>query len=468
MGFFNKKELLKIEELEHELSELKAEQERLGITEYKIAKEKINNEQKKFDDYITSKQNEKQTLEQQIDANNTKLKSLLFDIENDERSYDDLEKKVEFQTDKLQRIKELIKAMQNGFKYDSIDASYLKIADEMAPIVTMHLNCLDNKELRKKFRENEKNIKEVLDKYSSRYTTKSNQTIYKLMVIAMQAELQNILSEMKYDKLVVAETQVKDMCSKYLVITNDGSQSIAPTIKKFIGEIEYLYLNAVKIEYEYYVKKEREKQEQAAIREQMRQEAEERRELERQKKQVEKEESKFSTEIDNVRIQISESSDDKTIDQLNKKIEELQLKLKKVKDRKEDIVNRQNGKAGNVYIISNIGSFGKNVFKVGMTRRLEPLDRVNELGDASVPFKFDVHAMIFSEDAVSLENKLHQILDSKRMNKVNLRKEFFKVSLDEMELIVEQEDPTADFKRTVLALEYNQTISMEDEQNYEA
>ena len=113
-----------------------------------------------------------------------------------------------------------------------------------------------------------------------------------------------------------------------------------------------------------------------------------------------------------------------------------------------------------MYVISNIGSFGENVFKIGMTRRLEPMDRVNELGSASVPFPFDVHSMIFSDDAVSLENKLHHILNDQRVNKVNLRKEFFHVSLDDLEKLVGEIAPTAEFKRTVLAEQYRQSLSI--------
>lgn len=98
-----------------------------------------------------------------------------------------------------------------------------------------------------------------------------------------------------------------------------------------------------------------------------------------------------------------------------------------------------------------------------MTRRLEPLDRIKELSSASVPFSFDVHAMIFSEDAVSLENKLHKILDNYRMNKINLRKEFFKIPLDDIEKIVYEEDPAAEFNRTILAEEYRQSLSIDDD-----
>lgn len=111
---------------------------------------------------------------------------------------------------------------------------------------------------------------------------------------------------------------------------------------------------------------------------------------------------------------------------------------------------------------SNLGSFGQDVFKIGMTRRLDPQDRVNELGSASVPFKFDVHSFIFSNDAVGLEKKLHDILNDRRLNKVNLRKEFFKVGIDELEKLVNSIDPTAEFNKTMLAEEFRQSSELDE------
>lgn len=142
---------------------------------------------------------------------------------------------------------------------------------------------------------------------------------------------------------------------------------------------------------------------------------------------------------------------------LQARILELQGLLSDVVLKKEEISNLQNGKTGNVYIISNLESFGEDIFKIGMTRRLDPQDRINELGSASVPFKFNVHSFIFSEDAVGLENKLHELLNSKRLNKVNLRKEFFKISLDELEQLVNEIEPTAEFNKTMLAEEFRQS-----------
>ena len=278
------------------------------------------------------------------------------------------------------------------------------------------------------------------------------------MVIALRAELQNILYNLKYEKLDKSIDDVKNVTKKYLAIAASGNQSIAGTLTKFIGEIEYLFINAVKIEYNYYIKKEQARQEQLALREQMRQEAEERKALEAERKKVEKEESKYNTEIEKLKEQLSLASSEE-LEKLNARILELQAQLADVITKKEEITNLANGKAGNVYIISNLGSFGDNIFKIGMTRRLNPQDRVNELGDASVPFKFDVHSFIFSDDAVGLENKLHTMLNEKRVNKVNMRKEFFYTTVDELEDLVGQIDPTAEFNKTMLAEEYRQSLS---------
>lgn len=357
-------------------------------------------------------------------------------------------------------------AISNFFTYDpQLENCKLPETDEseyneLAPSITLKLHLMDIKSLRKAYRDNDKQIEALLARYSGRYTTKANQTIYSLMVIALRAELQNILYNLKYDKLDVAIDQVKAMTAKYLAIASQGNQSIAGTMTKFIGEIEYLFINAVKIEYNYYVKKEQARQEQLEIRERMKQEAAERKALEQERKRVEAEESKFTDEINRVRQQLESASTDEA-DRLNKRILELEAMLSDVVVKKEEIANLQNGKAGNVYVISNLGSFGDNMFKIGMTRRLDPQDRIDELGSASVPFKFDVHSFIFSENAVDLEARLHQALNDKRVNKVNLRKEFFYSSIDELESLVTSIDPTAEFNRTMLAEEFRQSQSVD-------
>ncbi|MBQ8448986.1 MAG: GIY-YIG nuclease family protein [Clostridia bacterium] len=191
----------------------------------------------------------------------------------------------------------------------------------------------------------------------------------------------------------------------------------------------------------------------------MRQEAEERKLLLEQQKKVEKEESKYTAEMEKVRAQMLGANELKT-QQLSERIAELELLLAKVNENKEKISQLQNGKAGCVYIISNLGSFGDDVFKIGMTRRLIPQERVDELGSASVPFSFDVHSFIFSADAPALETAIHHRLNEKRVNRVNLRKEFFKLSLDELELLVHELEPSAEFNRTMAAEQYRQSLSM--------
>lgn len=115
-----------------------------------------------------------------------------------------------------------------------------------------------------------------------------------------------------------------------------------------------------------------------------------------------------------------------------------------------------------MYIISNLGSFGEDVYKIGMTRRLEPLDRVNELGDASVPFNFDVHAMIFSDDAPKLESELHKAFDKNKVNMINSRREFFKVKLEDIEKEVKKHhDKTVVFSYEQKAEQYRETLTMQ-------
>jgi DNA repair exonuclease SbcCD ATPase subunit len=318
---------------------------------------------------------------------------------------------------------------------------------------------MNYQDLRKEFRANQKQIDLLLEEYAKRYNTKANQSIYRLMVIALRSELQNILYNLKFEKLDTAMSQVQSLIAKYLAIASEGNQQIAGTIRKFIGELEHLFENAVRIEYEYYIKKEQVKQEQLALRQQMREEAEERRMLKEQEKQIAIEESKYQAEIEKVRELLNQEPEDSPRRaEIEERIETLNAQLLQVEEKKDEIIRLQNGKAGNVYIISNLGSFGDHIFKIGMTRRLNPQERVDELGSASVPFKFDVHSFIFSEDAVGLENKIHTRLHSKRLNKVNPRKEFFDVTLDELEQLILEINPTAEFNRTMLAEDYKQSI----------
>ncbi|MFS1564340.1 MAG: GIY-YIG nuclease family protein [Candidatus Arsenophonus phytopathogenicus] len=120
-------------------------------------------------------------------------------------------------------------------------------------------------------------------------------------------------------------------------------------------------------------------------------------------------------------------------------------------------------KQGSVYIVSNVGSFGEDVFKVGMKRRLEPMEKISELNSANVPFEFDVHAMISSDDAPSLEKAIHNDLNSNRLNKVNFRKEFFKVNINEIIKSVKINHGEIEYVSNPIALQYSKTIEKENE-----
>ena len=136
-------------------------------------------------------------------------------------------------------------------------------------------------------------------------------------------------------------------------------------------------------------------------------------------------------------MRLGAANDQQERDDLQTRIEELSSQNGKL-DEEERLLDyrEQNARAGYVYVISNIGAFGEGIYKLGMTRRLEPMERVDELGDASVPFRFDVHALVFSDNAPALEAKLHSHFAAGRLNKVNGRKEFFRADLKEIEAVI--------------------------------
>lgn len=226
-----------------------------------------------------------------------------------------------------------------------------------------------------------------------------------------------------------------------------------------------LKLEELSLVYAYMVKIEEEKEQKKAIREQMVEEEKVRREIEREKQKLEKETTQFTNEVNKLMAYMQKAKDDIERQLYMDKIHELEEKLSALEEDKKHVLEREeNTRAGFVYVISNIGSFGQNVYKIGMTRRLEPMDRINELSSASVPFPFDVHAIIFSEDAPSLETLLHHHFQSAQVNKVNARKEFFRVDLDEIKkLVIENHNATVKFVDVPDATEYRETLRMEQE-----
>jgi hypothetical protein len=150
-------------------------------------------------------------------------------------------------------------------------------------------------------------------------------------------------------------------------------------------------------------------------------------------------------------------------DEHSAEIEALRARLAEAEDKKRAISQAQLTKAGFVYVISNIGSFGEGVFKIGMTRRLVPEDRVRELGDASVPFPFDVHMMISCQDAPALENALHHKHLKQQINKTNPRKEFFRTDIESIVAVVREHHGEVEYVADAEALQYRESLSMSDE-----
>jgi len=371
-------------------------------------------------------------------------------------------------------IKNLIELFPESVNYDRIGEKLKEfeaaLNDEgiLDTVVHLDLHYKTSRQLRSQMNANNKDIHKLITSYQSRYTTKANVTIYDLMVIGLQAELQNILYTLTYTNLDDALERSKALIHKYLQIASNGNASLINTITRFLMELEVLFEQAIRIEYSYYVQREKEKEEQRRIREQMKQEAEEKRMLEEERKKIEKEEEKYLVEMNRNRdLLISETNEDK-IRELQERIALLESQYHELEEKKEEIIKRANGKAGHVYVISNLGSFGDGMFKIGMTRRLDPLERIDELGDASVPFKFDVHAMMFSNDAVALEQQIHQQLAASRVNKINMRKEFFYADVESLEKLVQDIDSTAEFTMTMIAQEYRQSLSITDASNEEA
>lgn len=225
----------------------------------------------------------------------------------------------------------------------------------------------------------------------------------------------------------------------------------------FSEERRALAMEEMKIKFEQEVKREFERQEQSRIRAQMREEARLEAERARELKRLTAQEDAIKAAL--------QSEMARSKDEHSQEMESLRAQLAEAQARTERAVSQaQLTRAGNIYVISNIGSFGEGIFKVGMTRRLEPLDRIRELGDASVPFPFDVHMMISCIDAPTLENTLHRELNKQRINRVNPRKEFFKVELARIVQIVEEQHGHVEYLADPEAEQYRNSVIMTDEE----
>lgn len=259
----------------------------------------------------------------------------------------------------------------------------------------------------------------------------------KLLLRAFNSECDETIANVKFNNY---DMSLKKITASYEAISKLGQMLSISITPLYFG----LKKQELTLALEYQIKKQEEKEQLKAARAEQREQAKIQKEIEEQRKKVEKEQSHYQTAFNKIIQQIELDPDNQ---ELLQKKSELENQLKEIDKTLNDIDYREaNQRAGYVYIISNIGAFGENIYKIGMTRRLDPQDRIDELGDASVPFNFDVHAMIFSDDAPALENALHHAFEDKKVNMVNQRREFFNVTLDEIKEVVKKNfDKTVEF-----------------------
>ena len=282
----------------------------------------------------------------------------------------------------------------------------------------------------------------------------------KQILRCFNSECENVIDRVKFNNFDSMKARIQKAFDS---LNSLNSTNRVQLTQAFLN----LKLDELSLAYEYQRKKQDEKEEQKRIRAELREQALVEKELEEARKNTLKDKEHYEKAINKITTQIELENDEiKKQELLNKKIE-LENQLSEITKKLEDIEYRQkNQKAGYVYIISNIGAFGENVYKIGMTRRLEPEERISELSDASVPFNFDIHAMIFTDDAPALENALHKAFENKKVNMINQRREFFNVTLDEIKKVVKDNfDKTVEFKDTAPAEQYRETLKIKNNLN---
>lgn len=284
--------------------------------------------------------------------------------------------------------------------------------------------------------------------------TEKHDTAVKFVTDAFNGKVDSALSKVKYDNYGTIKQQIEDAFS----VVNDTGRAFRN------AKITQLYFNARLEELKWAVAtnelKKIEQDEQRRIKELMREEERARREIQKALDDAEKEEKMLKKAMEEARKHIESSTQEERA-KYETQLSELQAKLTAAEEKNQRALSMaQQTRSGHVYVISNIGSFGENVYKIGMTRRLEPTDRVTELGDASVPFSFDIHAMIYAVDAPALEKTLHRKFVNNQVNKINPRKEFFGVSIAEIREAIEEMGIEAHWTMTAEAREYYESQAM--------
>ncbi len=272
---------------------------------------------------------------------------------------------------------------------------------------------------------------------------------------AFNGKVDSVLADVREDNFGTLERRIKDAFT--LVNQNGRAFRNARITDEYLGARRDELRWAVAV----HELKAKDREEQRLIKERIREEEKAQREFERAQREALKEEEFLRKAMEKARREIERASDEQKA-KYEEELQALNEKLRAAEEKNQRALSMaQQTKSGNVYVISNVGSFGEDVFKIGLTRRLEPKDRIRELGDASVPFEFDIHALIRSEDAPALERELHKRFVRSQVNKVNPRKEFFRVSIQDIRQEVERLGLFAQWTMTAECRDWKESQALE-------
>lgn len=350
-----------------------------------------------------------------------------------------------------ERTAQSMKNIILGYGNDYLIPSHT-LLDDLAETYGYSQASKDFKDIRAKVRNMVKNNQAATCDYSE---TNRRQTAIAFITDAFNGKADSIIASAKHDNFGTLRQKLTDA---FNLVNYNGMAFRNARINEayFQLRLEELRLACVLAEIH-----KRDIEEQRRIREQLREEEKTRREIEKALREAAKEEEFLQKAMEKAKAQLEQATAEQR-EAYEAQIAELERKYQEAEERnKRALSMAQQTKAGHVYIISNEGSFGENIYKIGMTRRLEPLDRIRELSSASVPFAFDVHALIWSEDAPALETMLHKKFALSQVNKVNFRKEFFRLPLSEIRSELETSGLNVKWTITAEASEYRETLAIE-------